>query len=178
MMEKFARTIVGYHGCDRRFAKAVLSGETPISDWKPSQNQYDWLGEGVYFWEHSPRSALRWAEEKYNEEADVLGAVIQLGSCLDLLDEGIADLLAHSYQTFRDTLTAAGIPLPINHGKGLKMRDLDCAVINNCVNQLQTQGTVFDTVRGAFLEGEPLFPALPFPGKPISRLRFGMPIAS
>jgi len=53
-MEKFARIIIGYHGCRQDFAEAILLGKTPIAEWQQSQNAYDWLGEGIYFWEHSP----------------------------------------------------------------------------------------------------------------------------
>jgi hypothetical protein len=64
-MEPFARIVVGYHGCTEAFAKGLLLGKKPISDWRPSQNEWDWLGHGIYFWEHAPARALRWAREKY-----------------------------------------------------------------------------------------------------------------
>ena len=36
-----------HHGCDRSLAKLVLEGKTsPI----PSENKYDWLGPGIYFY--------------------------------------------------------------------------------------------------------------------------------
>src|SRR4051794_26746785 len=73
-MERFARTIIGYHGCTRAFAEDVLLGRTPIDQWQPSQNVWDWLGHGIYFWEHSPGRALRWAQEHYADAA-VLGAM-------------------------------------------------------------------------------------------------------
>ncbi len=87
-MERFARIVVGYHGCTRAYARGLLLGDMPISEWKPSTNNWDWLGHGIYFWEHSPDRALRWAKEKFvsaDEEPDVIGAVIQLGRCFDLL---------------------------------------------------------------------------------------------
>ena len=48
-MEKFARIIVGYHGCPRTFTDALLLGKVPIGQWNTSQNTYDWLGEGIYY---------------------------------------------------------------------------------------------------------------------------------
>ena len=51
--------VLAYHGCDRSVAKSVVGREKEL---KASQNAYDWLGEGVYFWENSPRRALRWAQ--------------------------------------------------------------------------------------------------------------------
>jgi hypothetical protein len=91
-MEKFARIIVGYHGCGQDFADDILTGTTPIEAWQKSQNTYDWLGHGIYFWEHSPSRAIRWASEQFETPA-VVGAIIQLGACFDLLDEANAVIL-------------------------------------------------------------------------------------
>lgn len=75
-MEKFARIVVGYHGCRRSLANDLLTGKLPISQWNKSQNTYDWLGEGIYFWEHLPGRALRWARERFRGRAGVVGAII------------------------------------------------------------------------------------------------------
>ena len=53
-------------GCDRRTAEKVLLGEAVLT---PSQNNYDWLGSGVYFWEFGPERALQWAQEGSGEPA-------------------------------------------------------------------------------------------------------------
>ena len=92
-----ARTIIGYHGCRADFAHDVLLGNVSIDAWKPSANEWDWLGHGIYFWEHSPQRALRWAQEKYEQPA-VLGAVVQLGKCFDLLDESVTAALFVGHQ--------------------------------------------------------------------------------
>jgi len=157
-MEKFARIIIGYHGCRQDFAEAILLGKTPIGEWQKSQNAYDWLGEGVYFWEHSPTRALRWAAENYGDQAAVVGALIQVGTCFDLLDETNALLLAESYPQFEEYFLAAGKPLPVNRGTDKKLRELDCAVINECLDRMAERNVSFDTVRGAFLEGPAIFP--------------------
>ena len=47
--------VLGYHGCDREVAEQVLSGQ---SDLRLSENSYDWLGSGIYFWVDSPQRAL------------------------------------------------------------------------------------------------------------------------
>jgi hypothetical protein len=157
-MEKFARIVVGYHGCTRTFADALLLGRIPIAQWNKSQNAYDWLGDGIYFWEHSPGRALRWATEQFRRRAAVIGTVIQLGVCFDLLDEEVTSLLAASYPEFEESFTAKGRPLPVNKGKDNKLRELDCAVINDCLMRMARRDIPFDTVRGAFLEGPPVFP--------------------
>ncbi len=51
--------VLGFHGCDEEVGEAVLSGQVGL---KPSTNDYDWLGHGVYFWENSPKRAMAWAQ--------------------------------------------------------------------------------------------------------------------
>ena len=87
-MDRFSRIVLGYHGCVPEFAEAILRGELPLSEWQPSQNPYDWLGHGFYFWEYAPARARAWGE------GGLIGAVIQLGRCLDLTDTRYTDLLA------------------------------------------------------------------------------------
>lgn len=157
-MERFARIVVGYHGCEQKLANGLLTGKIPIADWNKSENAYDWLGEGIYFWEHSPGRALRWAIDRFQRRAAVIGAVIQLGTCFDLLDEKITTLLARSYPQFVESYAAVATPLPTNRGTEWKLRELDCAVINDCIRRVGLRNYSFDTVRGAFLEGPPVFP--------------------
>jgi hypothetical protein len=37
--------ILGYHGCDANVAKKLIDGKP----FKKSENDYDWLGPGIYF---------------------------------------------------------------------------------------------------------------------------------
>src|SRR5713226_412211 len=141
-MERFERVVIGYHGCTEEFARDLLLGTLPIGEWRPSTNRWDWLGHGIYFWEHAPTRALRWAQERYRtggEVASVIGAVIQLGRCFDLLDEALTSILADSYRELTKTFVEAGQIMPRNRGKSLKRRDLDCLVINSCLRDLQKQ---------------------------------------
>ena len=59
MYDRLPGLFLGYHGCDRAIGEAVLSGRV---DLKPSENAYDWLGNGIYFWEHNPTRAIEWAK--------------------------------------------------------------------------------------------------------------------
>jgi hypothetical protein len=164
-MDQFARIVIGYHGCSEEFARDLLLGTKPIRDWKSSTNEWDWLGHGIYFWEHSPARARRWAQEqgvRHGFAPAVVGAVIQLGRCFDLLNEAITQILAQSYQELVQSYADSGASLPQNRGPGLKMRNLDCLVINTCLALLESQGTQYDTVRGAFLEGDPIYPGAGF----------------
>jgi hypothetical protein len=160
-MHQFARIVVGYHGCSADFARELLLGARPIAAWSSSTNDWDWLGHGIYFWEHSPERALRWANAKYPPMGmvpGVIGAIIQLGRSFDLLNEAITSILSRSYQELAQAFASAGQPLPQNLGKDLKRRELDCLVINDCLSRLRQQGIEYDTVRGAFLEGDPAYP--------------------
>jgi hypothetical protein len=164
-MEPFARLIVGYHGCTQALAKGLLLGKRRIREWRPSTNDWDWLGHGIYFWEHSPERALRWARERYRtrrQRPAVLGAYIQLGRCFDLLDEPITALLTQTYERLARAAAAEETSLPQNRGREWKLRELDCVVINTCIAELQRTGREYDTVRGAFLEGAPAYPGAGF----------------
>lgn len=59
---------------------------------------------------------------------------------------------------FAESYMASGKALPLNKGKDQKQRELDCAVINDCVRRMGLRQFPFDTVRAAFLEGSPVFP--------------------
>src|SRR5438270_517513 len=100
----YQRIVVAYHGCDAAVAARVLVGKAGLTF---SANSYDWLGKGIYFWEHGPQRAYEWALErarlskaKVNKPA-VLGAKINLGVCLDLLDTANTRLLGNRYFQFR-----------------------------------------------------------------------------
>jgi hypothetical protein len=55
----YQRTVIAYHGCDESVVTGVLLHGQRVT---ASANDYDWLGRGVYFWEHGPRRALEWAQ--------------------------------------------------------------------------------------------------------------------
>ncbi len=164
----YQRIVVGYHGCDAAVAERVLAGKARLH---PSTNPYDWLGAGIYFWEHGPQRAYEWAAERAGREGaklrnpSVLGARIDLGVCLDLLDTANTRLLRKWYANFRRFVRATGRKMPQNRDaarsrRGDKvLRFLDCAVVDYTVSMIaETEGTSYQTVRGVFLEGEPAFP--------------------
>ena len=51
--------ILGYHGCDREVGERLLRDTL----FKPSDNDYDWLGPGVCFWEANPQRRFDFARE-------------------------------------------------------------------------------------------------------------------
>ncbi|MBX3155770.1 MAG: hypothetical protein KF773_07215 [Deltaproteobacteria bacterium] len=155
-MDRFARWVLGYHGCSAVLAHELLTGARSVRDWPASANDYDWLGHGIYFWEHGPERALQWAHEHHRDTPAVVGAIIQLGHCFDLLDTKFTSQLLPVFERQRRDAGAAGTTLRANRGPDgdLGGRFLDCFVINACLEELPD----VQTVRCAFREGEPAFP--------------------
>lgn len=149
------RYVLGYHGCELRLAKALASGE--VRDLLPSENAYDWLGQGVYFWENDPARAVRWAADaKRLKEPAVVGAIIDLGSCLDLVDIESIEVVRDAWIKLSDTFAVAGKSVPKNTNSGA--RYLDCAVFG-MLHELRGERGLppFDTIRAYFSEGTPVY---------------------
>jgi len=161
--------VYGFHGCDKSVADKIINQEIPL---KSSNNDYDWLGNGMYFWENSPSRALEYAEHLRNnpskskspiKEPAVIGAFINLGNCLDLLDFENLKLLKAAFSI----LESASQQLPVNRSVGtlneLMLRKLDCAVIETLHKASKDLGLrEFDSVRGVFWEGKELYPGAGF----------------
>jgi hypothetical protein len=150
-----------------------------------STRDFDWLGAGIYFWEGDPIRAAEWAGQKVKrgdyKDPFVIGAVIDLGNCLDLMVRDNLELVRNSYVSFEKVQTAGGLPLPENkkapkdNSDDLVMRYLDCAVMNHLHSIIETdKGTPgiepFDTVRALFGEGEPLYAGSGFRAKTHSQI--------
>jgi hypothetical protein len=162
----YQRTVIAYHGCDESIVSGVLLHGEKL---KVSKNAYDWLGKGIYFWEHGPQRALEWAQNppphgvKIKRPA-VLGALINLGHCFDLLDTRNTALLPQAYEVLRLVHDYTKDSLPGNRqAKGeaasdFALRYLDCAVINLAIEMREKESErIVQTVRGSFTEGKPAF---------------------
>jgi hypothetical protein len=156
--------ILAYHGCDRSVAERLLHNKR----FHPSENEYDWLGSGVYFWEANPARALAWARHLKNvskrgpariREPYAIGAVISLGYCLDLISTNGIEFVKQAYLDFNHYMKQSGSPMPRNRGgDDLLQRYLDCAVINHIHSIIhRDKGRAFDTVRGVFFEGQRIY---------------------
>lgn len=154
--------ILGFHGCDQTLVDQVVNGEKCLEN---SRNTWDWLGHGIYFWENSPARALDFARNNSKVKTpSVLGAVINLGYCLDLLDFGNNEILKSGYDLLKSTWNSSEFPQNISppnskHNKQDKViRKLDCAVIesvHSIIKKSEKKG--FDSIRGLFNEGNPLY---------------------
>jgi len=152
--------VLGYHGCDRAVADRLLAGE-PL---KPSANEWDWLGPGAYFGEANPKRGLEFAAEAAKRQGSsikdpvVIGAVLDLGLCLDLTTSSGTAWIRIAHKSLVEVQKIAGKPMPRNHGDSLR-RYLDCAVIKRLHGILAEMGQpTLDTVKGVFVEGDPVYP--------------------
>jgi hypothetical protein len=170
MADYLSRIVFGYHGCLEPRATDLLTGRMAIADWPQSENEWDWLGKGIYFWEHAPERALDWARKKTATVASggavpgVVGAIILLQDCLDLTNIAHTELLALAYEDAKKTYAEEGKELPENRGpdQARKARALDCLVVNWCVTNLTKEGQTVQAVRCPFLEGSPVYPGSGF----------------
>ena len=157
MYEKLPNLVIGFHGCSQETYDNVILRHENL---KPSTNSYDWLGNGQYFWENNLTRAWEWAYKRYDENnAAVIGAVIDLGYCLNLTDSASEEILKKGYSILRKTYSDANRELPKNKKskktKDILLRDLDCAVIQQIQRAFSNDETpAFDSVRGVFIEGK------------------------
>ena len=162
---QYQRIILGYHGCDKKVADMALLKKAAL---RSSENDYDWLGKGIYFWEHGPERALEWAQHQGSlgkiEKPAVIGAVIHLGVCFDLLDRDATAILRDLSNEFFSEMEQQGKALPENipaytGDPDCLLRKLDCAVINWVLGMMDStsMSDSYDSVRGLFQEDEPVY---------------------
>ena len=160
MYRNLPNLVLGFHGCNSNtFESVVKKGEQLAG----STNSYDWLGHGIYFWEQNHDRAYEWAKHRFgSEEAAVIGAVIDLGHCLNLTDSASNNILRFGYEILKIRCEITGNDLPQNRPsrktKDILLRDLDCAVIQQIHDFNKTANLpMYDPVRGIFIEGEPIY---------------------
>ena len=142
--------VSGYHGTTAEAAEQILRG-----GFQPSLNPYDWLGDGVYFFQDAPQRAWDWARERYGNIGTVVGAHIDLENCIDLLDLGWNQVIAEAYDSYVKILKEAGQPIPVQSSGAHR---LDREVMNYLVGVLRDYGRNVNCVRAAFGEGHPVYP--------------------
>ena len=126
--------VIGFHGCDKTVVDAVVAGKTDLLS---STNDYDWLGNGIYFWENNEERAWQWA--KYLQE------------------------LKDAYKFMVELYKESGLELPQNTSIGkstdLLIRKLDCAVVQTALTyNKKANAHPYDSVKGVFWEGQELYP--------------------
>jgi len=173
--------VLGYHGCEKAFGLNAVSGQSKLA---PSKGVIDWLGTGIYFWEGDPGRAMEWALQKKKrgdiKEPFVVGAVIDLGNCLDLCVRENIELVKLAYRSFATVQQMAGLQMPENttaakdKSPDKVLRYLDCAVVNHLHSIVKNNPlpgiSPFDTVRSLFPEGLDLYDGSGFKDKSHSQI--------
>lgn len=164
LYQKSSQIVLGFHGCDKSVADKILNSSCDHIQY--SKNDYDWLGTGAYFWLNDPLRAYEWACSIQKRKPDlikepcVIGAIIDLGLCLNFCERQSIALLQKSYEDLQLALKVSGIKIdekyknlyPDEGGFSLR-RPLDCAVINHIHDMLKEKNIFYDTVYGYFQEG-------------------------
>lgn len=158
--------LIGFHGCEQSVCDDIISGEKQM---KVSNNSWDWLGDGRYFWQNNYERAWYYANHppgnlKIKKPA-VLGAVFSLGNCLDLTDKKSLDIVKTVYSIYKDSFESQGKEIPANsnpssepYSKDHVIRRQDCAVIKKVHDFFHNEGLApFDSVRALFPEGGALY---------------------
>lgn len=168
LYQRLPNWVLGFHGTDEDTVKAILNDAK--GHLNSSANVHDWLGDGIYFWENDPSRALQFSKERMrwkkitDKKPAVIGAIIDLGLCLNLFEQPALDQLSIAYEEFSEDFRIMGEEIPVNAPDGkLWSRDLDCAVIDALHTLRADQGLPpYDSVRSAFQEGKPAFPGTEF----------------
>lgn len=165
--------ILGFHGTDEDVVHKVVSNNQNL---KASKIKWDWLGHGTYFWEYSLYRAMEFAQSaRQNPKSNirkpaVLGAVLDLGRCLDLLDYRNFECLRDAFSALVTANTELELPTNRNLKNAIQedflLRELDCAVLET-VHKINYKRNLppFDSVRGAFWEGSAIYPTAGFKEK-------------
>lgn len=171
--------LIVYHGCDITTRDDLISGR--LKHLSHSNNQYDWLGPGAYFFEGDVERALLFAQasesnpdKRYTAKPiatpAVVGAVLQVQNWLDMTTQVGIKEFSLAYQAFADGLSAAGKPVPKNRPANDTDTDVIYRALDNAVftwlhkarESQQPPLPSFQAVRAAFHQGEKVAPTSGF----------------
>lgn len=144
-----------------------------FADLKPSNNPYDWLGPGIYFFEDDWKRALYFAQtaadnpdRKYTakpiEEPAVVGVILRVERWLDMATQVGIDEFLTAHQALQKAMHAKGKKMPINKpasddDEEMLLRNLDRAVFNLLHEGRREQSLpAYQAVRGPFTQGKPV----------------------
>jgi hypothetical protein len=153
--------IIGFHACDAAEARRAVLRKQHL---QPSNTAYDWLGAGIYFWEDNPKRAMEWAMRlkargRIRKPA-IVGAIIDPGLCLNLLDPPDLEMVQEAYRELLATSAIAGKSMArddaVKGDQALLLSSLGCEAINTVHRKRVAQSLEpYDTIRAAFVDGGP-----------------------
>jgi hypothetical protein len=159
--------LLAYHGCDAVTRDDLVTRRLGSLD--HSQNVYDWLGPGSYFFEDDPQRAMDFAQRaKDHPEKQftkhpiatpaIVGAVLCVTSCLDMTTQaGLSE-----FDLMLAALRERGVPLAENSRDNPLLRKLNNEVftalhaLRDAKNCPDDPWPPYQMVRGAFMQGDPL----------------------
>lgn len=160
--------VLAYHACDVTVRDGLVKGQ--LAGLTPSRGDYDWLGDGAYFFENDPTRAWHFAQEAHEHPERlysrrpvatpaVVGAILCVHSWLDLSTQiGLANYLS-AHESLEESQRVQGKPMPVNGpafdgDTTILWRKLDCAVLNYLHRMRAEDGLPeIQAVRGAFYQG-------------------------
>lgn len=113
--------ILAYHGCDITVRDRLVKGT--LARLKPSTNCYDWLGDGVYFFEGDAERAFGFAQASHRAvekllsarpivTPSVVGAVVAVSRCWDMTTVSGQRVYRSALAELRVSRTCAAGPCP------------------------------------------------------------------
>lgn len=166
--------VLAWHACDVTVRDRLVKGE--LATLKPSRgglSDYDWLGNGVYFFENDQARAEAFAHTAVANPQHMLtrqpianpavvGAVLCVHNWVDLCtQDGIANFKA-GLSSLKASQREQNKPMPTNKhaypgDETILLRHLDCAAIDMMHKVRKAQGLPeAQAVRGAFYQGATL----------------------
>jgi hypothetical protein len=150
--DDYHRTIIGYHGTTLSTALKIINR---VETFKPSTRDYDWLGNGIYFWEYSPQQAVKFAEQRRakrskDDRIAVIASMIRLGYCLDLTEPANVDLVKELHDDYQNFMAEEGVLAPTNDHQ---YKRLDRAVFEYACKVIADlpPKQIIDTARGIYV---------------------------
>lgn len=154
------RIVIGFHGTLASMAHQIINEQRLDL----SENEYDWLGRGAYFWCDYDYRAWQWAQRcaQSAQEADgitrpfaVVKASIRLGNCIDIHSGLFGDMIRTAEEKLKQNYSQRDVPVPKNRGGA---HYLDCAVFNFLCEHMNLP---IHTIRALIPEGPPLLQGSP-----------------
>lgn len=157
-------TVVGYHTCSRDLAERIATGSDQLQlGRRPHNEDWDWLGTGIYFWVGNYTMARWWNNKIRERDPSFAGATLKyeiaLGKCLDLSDAKYLWLLRRHEKSInwaKRGVRPVNKRAPDGHriAGEYNQRYLDHAVIDDYCTNIEPQ---IESVYGIFQSGPPIY---------------------
>lgn len=156
-------TIRALHATTQDIATTILQ-----EGFKNSQNSYDWLGSGIYFFQEAPNFAYHWATQDRKEgqldDVALIAADIDVTGFIDLLDYEWGGTLKDTYRSLDEQGDPDFRKVQERQQEFVLGSDkrqghwLDRYVLEASVTMLEANDIYITGIRSAFWEGSRLYP--------------------